>query len=203
MTAWVQLPSGAPYYPLDPKRHIPSIDDIAHKGAQTNRYGGSCKFPYSINQHQVLGARAILKAGYGCDVAKAFMIHDMSEPLGFQDLPSPIKRYKPRYWYHSISLCYIAVKSFVFLHERLERRILDSLVDAYGVNKDPAIWNIVKSYDKRITVDEKEQVMKAPQKDWGISGINPIGVTIEEWTWQEAKEEWMELWHELDRGIRG
>lgn len=187
MRAIIQLPDGSPYWPLEPERAIPSIYNIAHKLSQTNRFGGSCLFPYSVAQHLYTGAKAILRDGYDKKVAMAYLFHDAPEPLGFCDLPAPIK-----YGDDQTE----DVKNFVRLHRKFEQRILDSLLAHYGVSTEKCVWDIVGAYDTRIIADEKMQVMAPEQFEWGTLP-EPLDIDIKPVTWQQAMMEWMRLYHML------
>lgn len=181
-----QLPDGSEYWPLDPNKCIPSIDNIAHKLAQTNRFGGSCIFPYSVAQHLEVGARSLIGAGYSKRVALAFLFHDAAEPLGLGDLPAPIK-YGAQTSDH---------QRFVIHHQLIEGSILETLLRNYNVTTDTGDWAIVKEYDTRILSDEKRQVMNQPKFDWGAMP-SPLGVEIKELHWQEAKDNWIAMYYEL------
>jgi len=190
MLARTQLPDGNEYWPLDPTRVIPSIENIAHKLAQTNRYGGSCIFPYSVAQHCYLGAKALLRDGHTKETALAFLFHDAAEPLGVGDLPSPVK-----YGYGLNFLAWIFVK----LHTRIENKILKSIVEYYGVTDFKYYLKIAKRYDRRIIADEKKRLMANSKFDWGKLP-KPLGVHIEELDWKVARDQWLDLYRELTKG---
>ncbi len=196
MLARTQLPDGAEYWPLDPKRSIPSVENISGKLAQTNRFGGSCLFPYSVGQHSIIGAKALLRDGYQPKVALAFLFHDAAEPLGFCDLAAPIKYGNPETWRGYANPAYWLIKLFTCLHKWLEGRILSSLLDHYGVAQDTATWEVVYEYDRRIIADEKTQVMLPSKFNWGTLP-KPLDVEIKEMDWQEVRDEWLRLYNIL------
>ena len=49
---------------------------------------------------------------------------------------------------------------------------------------------VVKEYDNRILLDERDQIMSRPPADWNIPG-QPLGIQIEGWEPQQAYEEFM------------
>ena len=78
---------GKRFHPLRPDPNIIDPLDIAHSLSQQCRFGGHCRWPYSVAQHTVLGLQC-LESG---DPARPwFHMHDGPEAY-VQDLVRPIK----------------------------------------------------------------------------------------------------------------
>ena len=186
MKSWIQTATAQQYYPFQPWRTKPDVDALAHQLAQTNRYSGACKFPYSVAQHSYGGAIKMLEDGLDNATAFAFLMHDAAEPFGFGDLPAPIK--------YGDDVPLIG-RLFVWLHQRFEKKIHDSIMSQYGVKRDAFTWNIVKKYDRAITTDEYNQVIIENNNDWGLP--EPLGIVITEKSWFKVKAEWLSLYYKL------
>lgn len=93
---WIETYSGKKFCidALDEKNI--DIADIAHALANTCRYGGHCKYFYSVAQHAVL--TSVLCKDAGCSVWDRFaaLHHDDVEAY-LADMPRPIKRILPDY----------------------------------------------------------------------------------------------------------
>lgn len=76
---------------MDPCNSVPSdfcSVDIAHALANKCRYGGHCRFFYSVAQHSVLCAQVAQRAGLD---ARWALMHDAAEAY-LCDVPRPVKR---------------------------------------------------------------------------------------------------------------
>ena len=75
---------------MDPVNSVPAdfcAMDIAHALAMKCRYGGHCRFFYSVAQHSVLCAQAAMRAGVD---ARWALMHDAAEAY-LCDVPAPVK----------------------------------------------------------------------------------------------------------------
>lgn len=183
MESWIQTATGQKYHPFAPRMARPDIKAIAHQLAQTNRYGGACKFPYSVAQHSVLLARAALRDGYNNEIAFAILMHDAAEPFGFCDLSAPVKYGKKRPLLGII---------FVWLHQHFERKVHNAIMAQYNVKQDKFTWSIVKKYDRSIIADEYNHTIIRNTNDWGLP--EPLNIKIKEMHWQEAKREFIKMY---------
>lgn len=92
------------------------IEDIAHHLAQTNRYTGACKRPYSVAEHSLLVAELIERrqAIPSPSVLMAGLMHDAHEAYT-QDLSAPMKQVIGAAWQNE------------------ERRIQRAVLKAFGL----------------------------------------------------------------------
>lgn len=177
---WIQTNSGVAFWPLDPLSEEIVLDDIAHALAQANRYGGHCKFPYSVAQHSVLIFDWLLEMGAdhnspeSNNVLRWAILHDAPEFV-FGDMIGPIKRtmqtgqYKP---------CY--------------NRLEDVMTIRFGLST--RMPEVVDRVDKRIVLDEQAALMARPAPlEWSFyRGLEPLGgIRFEEWDWRRAKAEFL------------
>lgn len=87
---YVEVPSGRFVNMKDPDPATITLYDIAHKLAQTNRYGGSAKHPYNVAQHAVFVSERLRRKGYGPEIQLLGLHHD--DPEAFLcDIPRPWK----------------------------------------------------------------------------------------------------------------
>src|SRR5690606_13573187 len=102
---YIETYSGKMFYPLDPKPNEISLVDIAHGSSLMCRFGGQCRYFYSIGQHAINVANEVKRLTHKWnwneeDSIKAQLIailHDSSEVLGIADICSPAKRYMEEY----------------------------------------------------------------------------------------------------------
>src|ERR1035437_1784040 len=83
---WMQVYSGARFYPLDPRPDEIDAADIAHALSLLCRYGGHVDRFYSVAEHCVLMSRAVAPEN-----ALAALLHDATEAY-VVDVPRPLKR---------------------------------------------------------------------------------------------------------------
>lgn len=89
---YIHTYTGKKFYFQDPKPEDFSLVDIAHALAQTPRFGGHCRFHYSVAQHCLAMADML-----DTPEEKLYaLLHDASEAY-IGDLPRPIKRAMPAF----------------------------------------------------------------------------------------------------------
>lgn len=169
---WMQTFTGRQFWPIDPRQDEIDIVDIAAALSKLTRYGGHCLRFYSVAEHCVLMARSVAVHGdVTRGMARAMLLHDASEAY-LIDVPRPVK--SSLTGYHEIE-------------DRLMRAISARLVFDWP---PPAL---IKEFDERIIVDEREQVMAVTDHPWQHSRktFNPLGVTLQFWTPDQAFAEFM------------
>lgn len=173
---WLQTYTGKRFWPLDPRPEDVDIVDIAHALAMTCRYAGHCKVFYSVAQHSVLVAS---KAP--AHLALRALLHDAPEALtGFGDIIRPMKRH--------------ADAGFVEWTEGLVERAICVRFDL----PFPLLTPEIKRLDERILSDEREQIMvplAASGPEWG-NMHEPLGVVIEPWGPEFAREKFLNAFEE-------
>jgi len=83
--AWIQLQSGAAFWPLSPRKTDVRIEDIARSLAYTCRFRGHTRDYYSVAQHSVLASYRV-----GRPAMLHALLHDAAEAY-LCDMPRPIK----------------------------------------------------------------------------------------------------------------
>lgn len=169
---FIQLCSGRAFYPLDPRPHEISRNDIASALSKLCRWAGHCKKFMSIAEHSVLVWLVLRRQGADLPTQRAGLLHDGTEGLGFLDLARPIKKSFPDYVDY-------------------ENNLLRVLGGRY--NFPYPLPQIVKEIDNRVLVDEFEQNMTPPvgwtPGPWAY--LKPTGVRLHCWTPDEAYNEFL------------
>ena len=158
--------TGQKFYHREPESHNFRLYDIAHQLAQVARYGGACKFPYSVAQHSVLMADYAMRDTGDPVLALDCLFHDASEAyLG--DIKAPQKRDLPDY-------------------QELETATDYALRTAYAGIGVPAMQtSYCLTLDKRIVSDEKAQIM--PDVAGWVCTYVPLGIKIHRWSFEKAR----------------
>lgn len=151
------------------------LADIAHALAMTNRYNGHTLFPYSVAQHSVLIAEWVFAKTSDPWAALDALLHDATEAyLG--DITRPLKQVM---WLYGM------------LEATLDTRIRQVFLPAGALPSSPSI---VKQADKRILLDERAVLQPYSKNMWGVDSLEPLGVTIAEWTAEQAELKYLAAW---------
>jgi hypothetical protein len=170
---WMQTFIGRQFWPADPRADEIDIRDIAHALSMQCRYAGHCTQFYSVAEHCVLLANAIPEQKLWA------LLHDASEAY-LVDVPRPVKPSLTGY-------------------AALEDRIMAQVAIQFNLLPFTVTPAIVKDYDFRMLVDEKAQNMR-PGLRWGsIDGLDPVGVTLQFWTPEQAENEFLRVYFDLSR----
>jgi hypothetical protein len=161
---WIQVHSGAQAYPMDLRPSEVEITDIAHSLSMQCRYTGHCLRFYSVAEHSVLMARWVPPAD-----AMYALLHDASEAY-LTDVPRPIKPFLPGY-------------------KEAERRVQDAVWKRFGLK--PGNPYSVDTADARILNDERAQNMAPSAVEWVMPSPEPLGVTLQFWTPEQAEAEFL------------
>lgn len=171
VTAFVQTHTGIPFYPLAPLEDDITIVDIAHSLGMVCRYGGHVQRFYSVAEHCVLLSHAVAPEN-----ALWALLHDATEAY-VGDVVWPLKEELPRY-------------------KDIEDTIMQVICIKY--NLPLAQPEQVKEYDRRIVIDERDQLMSTPRQPWpALQGFAPLGVTIRGWHPAQAREQYLTRFTQL------
>lgn len=158
---------------LDPFKLSPAdidIEEVAHSLAQQNRYTGHTKFPLSVAQHSTLLSRNVPR-----HLAFAALLHDGPEYL-VSDIAWPIKSRLEGY-------------------QEIEDIVTGVFVLKFGLTFSDL--EAVKEYDRRICVDEINQLCAFPPP----KGLKPLRIgKIREMDWRDARDEFLDRFYELYDG---
>lgn len=169
--SWIQIYSGKPFWPLDPKVNDIDIIDIAHALSLQCRYAGHCKFHYSIAQHSVLVAENVSKPNklWG-------LLHDASEAY-LMDVPRPIKQ----------------VPEFQAYREA-ELKIMQCVIEKFGLS--PVEPDEVKLIDTKICFNEQKWIMNESYTPWKLKGEAIPGLIIGRWPPEFAEYMFLQAFNE-------
>lgn len=175
---WIQLISGEPFWPLDPRLGDIQIDDIAWALSMLCRYGGHVKRFYSVAEHCVMVSRIVPP-----EFALWALLHDATEAY-LVDLPRPIKHCMPDYKKHE---------------QRLERVIAERFNLPWPMPAE------VKDADTRMLLVERDQLLAASRLAWGYPqahtttlAVGPLAPPrLECWKPGEARLEFLQRFDEL------
>jgi hypothetical protein len=165
---WIQTHTGRAFYPFAPRLEDIDIEDIAHALSMQCRYAGHVKRFYSVAEHCIHIAEALLRDGQPRHVVAAGLMHDATEAY-LVDLPRPVKNMLPGYKDAEVRLAAVIAEKF-----RLP----------------PVEPPIVKEYDTRILRNEAEALL-GPAVDGWWDEIEPLeGLVIHE----TMKPEWAKFY---------
>lgn len=170
---WLQTYTGRAVYPMDLRPEDICIEDIAHALSMLCRYNGHGLRFYSVAEHSVLIARH-LRPKHGDACALHGLLHDATEAY-LADVPRPVKPFLPGY-------------------KEAEQGAWEAIAYAYDVEQS---WSHeVHEADARILHDERIQNMARSEREWGLTGVR-LGVTLQSWSPERAKAEFLGLFNEL------
>lgn len=152
-----------------PERFSIDIEDIAHALSQLCRFAGHTNRFYSVAQHSVIVAQNVSPqyALYG-------LLHDSAEAY-MVDMPKPLKDILPGY-------------------KVIEKRLETVIFKRFGMY-DAVIPDEVNTVDKRLVYTEAIELGLRPQL-W-CTTIEPLGVTIDPVTPEQAKKLFLAMYQRL------
>ena len=185
---WMQTITGKKFELNKQETWHSSFDtyDIAHALSNLCRFNGHSRRFYSVAEHVVLGAKALLKCSISVEAAYRFLHHDDTEAY-IGDVTRPLKKMLPDY-------------------VSLERRLNLNLAIHHKFFRHYDIYaGTVKEVDEAMLWFEKDAVMTSPPEDWGLvrmprwlkeQGFNPRIWRIgrPSWYW---RSEYLSLHEEL------
>lgn len=167
---WMQTFTGKAMYPTDPRPEEIFILDIAHSLSKQCRYAGHCIKFYSVAEHCVHVSKNVSER-----LKLTALLHDASEAY-LVDLPRPLKYQIPQYRE---------------IEGRLEKVISEKYNLVYPFPDE------IKNIDNRMLTDERIQNMAPPPMEWKVYEQNgPVGVTLEYWSPDDARKEFLDAFYE-------
>lgn len=149
---WMQVNSGARFYPLDVRPEDINPRDIAHALSLLCRYGGHVDRFYSVAEHCVLMSEVVAP-----EFALHALLHDATEAY-VVDVPRPVKRYLTNY-------------------QNIEDDVWLAITEHFGI--DPRLPLEVTEADNRIILTERNALMSNAEKRWAMDEIyTPLPVEV-------------------------
>jgi uncharacterized protein len=186
---WSQTFSGIQFWPLDPRPEEILLADVAHHLSLQTRYGGACRFHYSVAQHCVLAARNVSimtgnrEAWTGQERALRAMalLHDHAEAY-LVDVPRPVKVCLSEYDAIEANLAHAGSVRFGLPLEKMSPWVIEA--------------------DERMLYTEKRDLLSESPAPWvDLIGAKemppPYNFKIEKWSPEQAEEEFLAMAEEL------
>lgn len=192
---WVQTASGKafPLIGADPAL-VDFPTDIAGALARTARFSGHiASGPYSVAQHSVEGADALLRDTGDKRLAALFLLHDAHEAY-VGDIATPVQ------WaLVDLASTYAGEKAGQLMRQSmkaLEHHLDEAIHKAAGIAlSTEAERQIIKAMDIRMLITERNQLLGPPPCPWQpiFEAAQPIRRTgkLRVWPWPEAADEFM------------
>lgn len=168
--SFMQTYTGRKFWPMDPKSNEVCIRDIAHSLSLQCRYAGHCRRFLSVAEHSVHIARWLVVVAP--EAALWGLLHDASEAY-LVDIPRPVKPSLTGY-------------------KAAEANVMAAICARFGLPIDmPAV---VHEADDRIIADELVNLVPMA---WHARHDNPLNVTLQFWSPEEAEIEFLETFRAL------
>lgn len=185
----IELASGRYLDLASPQPESITLEDVAHHLAQTNRYVGACRRPYSVAEHAVLVSDRLLRTGAPPMVALAGLHHDDHEAF-LGDTTRPLKQL-------------LGSKVLADLERRLDHVIWLQL---NLPNPGPAGWATIKAADDWALACEAHHLMPSQGTGWICDGLydpsdptpGHLGAEVG-LSWSSAKAAFLARHHNLKR----
>jgi hypothetical protein len=147
-----------------------NIYDVAHGLSNICRFGGQCQEFYSVAEHSVHVSN-IIEKGYEYEG----LMHDAAEAF-IGDIPKPLKH---------------MLKDYMAIEYRAEIAVMDRFKVKFPFSPP------VKVADLQMLKTEQAQAMRNGDNWQTTGGENAAEIRINFWTPDEAKEQFLERFHEI------
>lgn len=170
---WIQTYTGRAVDLVDPKPETIYLDDIVWSLSMICRYTGHTRRFYSVLEHSCHVSDYLLRVAPAH--APGGLMHDTPEGYG-GDMSYPMQ----------LAIGEPARSVIKALHRRVWVAISTSL-DVHPDIEHP----LVKDADRRILLDERDAILGPPPIPWEIESAERLGVTIEGWSPERARREFL------------
>jgi len=177
---WFECFTGTKFYFGDPRPPMYRLDDIVQSLSKQCRYNGHTTKFYSVAEHccHLYDWTKENRDSPTMKDLRTILMHDAGEAY-VTDVPRPLKVKLSNY-------------------KEFEVAVETVLAQVYDLHWPMPSW--VKDLDTRILVDERAQVMNPSKNDWGVDGIEPLGVRIKGWHWRAAASQFRRRFYECMPG---
>jgi len=182
---WIQVHTGRPFWPLDPRPEDFDILDIAQGLSLQCRFGGQSAVYYSVAQHSVFVSE-ICEREAADDLkrttALAGLLHDASEAF-ISDIPRPVKKHLPE---------------FQAIEDRLWKAVQErwELCDDEGkpLFDDPLVW---RADDLALATEKRDLMSAALHWDGFDDHVRPLAERVIPLPPEEARVQFLQRFEEL------
>lgn len=197
---WLQTASGRAFDLLRPDwREVDFEVDIPEALARLARFTGHIRpGPYSVAQHCVIGADAVMRETADREAAAAFLLHDAHEAyLG--DIATPIAAALAEETAVAGAFAEIGPSVFRTALRILKLRLDKAVYQAAGMGCEgcPAQWQqLVHRFDLAMLATERRHLLGKSPQPWAaaVEAVQPLrlvgGLTV--WPWPKAADEFRE-----------
>jgi hypothetical protein len=198
---WIQTISGRKFSLTDPDpAAVDFNEDVAPALAKIARFCGHTRGLYSVAQHCVVGADVLahdmkFSLLLSRRLAALFLLHDAHEAY-MGDLTTPVVAALDH-----IRCPYSPHGFFKQVVNDLKHRLDAAIHQAAGVDLPTADESrIIKTWDTRMMIAERNALMRAPPEEWGASvEVEPAPVNKSAlWPWEEEDSAcaWLDAFNE-------
>lgn len=153
---WIETYTGTQFYFGAPTPDMIKLEDIAHVLPRLARYNGHTTRFYSVAEHTCVMRDWVKARGGSPRDCLTALHHDDAEYI-IGDLPRPIK------WKMS-------------QFKEVESKLDQVLALTFGTEWPMPKW--LKDIDSRILKDERRQVMRRSDNEWGTDELEELGVSL-------------------------
>ncbi len=152
---WIGLYGGGAIHFADPAQDEIHLEDVAHSLSQLCRFNGHTRRFYPVAEHACLMSDWVMAQPWATPRDGLTALHHDDAEYVIGDMARPVKVTMPQF-----------KAAEVVLDEALARR--------FGTEYPFPPW--LKILDSRIIKDEKLAVMRPTTLDWGVDGLEPLGI---------------------------
>ncbi|MDP2128159.1 MAG: HD family hydrolase [Pseudohongiella sp.] len=170
---WIETSSGSSIDLINPKSYQIKIWDIAHALSHICRFGGHCRWHYSVAQHSVLVSYLV-----PVEFALEALLHDAAEAyLG--DVVRPLK-----------------VNGDMEGYRAAEKLMEAAIIETFGIGD--ISHPLIKLADMQMLAAEREVLLTDKKSLWQcLEGVSPAPLKIEKLTPEQAREMFMARLQEI------
>lgn len=177
---FIETSSGRAFYPYAPKEEQINIDDIAHALSHLCRFGGHCKFFYSVGQHSILVSDYLKQEGHSSLIQLYGLLHDATE--GYMvDIPSPIKQ---------------GLSDYKKAEDVLHGVIWSALGLPHPTKEE---WALIKEVDVLFQHHEANTLL--PKASWADPTIKIDYLVLKEEKMSEVRDDFLTLYKQLYKKV--
>ena len=201
----IEMPTGHYVDVSDPAGADIRLEDIAHKLAQTNRFGGATYYPYPVAQHAVLVSRRMEALHCTPEECFAGLHHDDGEYIA-TDIQKPIKMYIEAIVEGRDVLGDLESDWQLAIESRLE---LPPSAEHKARIKESDVWAVLIEAKNLLPSKGRNWRSRAAQKQWKLRGgalpdqLRTPAYWRGEMYWREARDEYLVRHYELKEVLDG